>query len=243
MNLEKTRSRFRPSHSSLAMLCGATLLGTAASHAAVTAITSATVSGGDNQVRTLTSITVGGVTYGNLEGAVSASTTGTTRFWIETDPGSSNAALTGLTVSDGVLNSLASFQFGRLLTSSDMLFFFDLENDELGDAISVQLVNALGGDVGSPLGVSITGPRIFQDGFSNNGGAPIGGGTFGPTGSSFLVTDFTGDVTTATGFRVVQTDGIGVDPMLAGVTVIPEPGSVALAAGALCLGLLRRKRA
>jgi len=45
------------------------------------------------------------------------------------------------------------------------------------------------------------------------------------------------------GFRIIQGGTVNIDPMLGGLTVIPEPGSVALAAGALCLGLLRRKRA
>ena len=249
MKSQKTHSRFRPSRSPLAMLCGATLLGTMASHAAVSAITGVTVSGGDDQVRTLTSITVGGTTYNNLLGASSGTTTAGSRYWIQTDPGTSNATLAGLTISDGVLNSVASFQFGRTLTASDMLFFFDLENDDTGDAISIRLINSSGADVGDAalsIAASGFGSRVFTDGFSTNDGAVSGvlaGGTYGPIGTSFLVTDFSGDVSTATGFRIIQGGTVNIDPMVGGLAVIPEPGSVALAAGALCFGLLRRKRA
>ena len=219
-------------------------------HAAVTAVSSATFSGTTSQVRTLESVTIGTTTYSQLEGAVSVTLTRDTndmRYWIETDPGSNTAAVTGLTGSAGILNTLASFQFGRTLTAADTLFFMDLENDDEGDTIEIRLINAAGQDVGTAnIAIDGTqfGSRLYNASYQTNSaaGALTTAGTYGPLGVSFGVSDFSGDVSTATGFRIIQSDGVSVDPVIAGIAVIPEPGSAALAAGALVLGLLRRRR-
>jgi len=214
--------------------------------AAVMSIDSATFSGND-----VTSITVGAVPYGVLTGASPASTVppAPPRVWNSaggSDPLTSSVALSGLNATDGVLNADATFQFGRALGLNERLFFMDLDSAGFGDIATIQAVDAADAQIGDyaftlPSGGGSAGGNSYGPGLltytaSRSNGADLA--NFRLHGVSFTLGDLvgtTGDLASATGFRLVDRAGtVTVDPMVAGIAV-PEPSAAVTLLGAVAL--------
>lgn len=235
------------------------LLGTHAD-AAIMSVDAVTLDGTD----TIQSVTIGGVSYSNLLGATSASSA-TSDYYYRTsgsDPGSVNAALAGLRISDGALNSGATFQFGTPIGLDQTLFLMDIDTGAFGDVVQIRPVDSSGDFIGDYT-FTIADERTNGDGNGNESAMDTNG--FGPAlltykittstsgaltfdfrvhGFSFTLADLTGttgDLSQATGFTVINADGDSViDPAVGGL-IIPEPGSAALI-GFACSMLIGRRR-
>ena len=200
----------------------------------------------DNSGGTLTSVTVGGVFLADLIGPTSASTfpnASPPRLWNSvggTDPVTSDAALSGLIATNGVLNSNAAFHFGRTIGLDERLFFMELDartGSPVAEVVTFQAIDSTGAQIGDyqftlpDLGGGVTGgvagsnsygPRLLTYTASRSNGADLAG--FGIFGVSFTLADLmgtTGDLGTATGFQIVdQAGGLDVDPMVAGIAAV-----------------------
>jgi hypothetical protein len=252
--LEAEMTKRLPTMATCAIMLG---LAAAGAHAAVMPVDSATfdsaLAGGRMTVDTdhdLTSITVGGTTYTQLEGATASGVTGDFIFGTYQDNGGGqygpyDGAVSGLNMAFAVANMTAgTWQFASPLTRYVGFAFFELTG---GEAVELSLVDANDEVVGSFSSSS-------SSGYGPAVALPPGGGwyrplapnnsrfgeDFGPNGLFFTLDDFTGsgDLSTATGLRL---DGeSGIDPF-ALVAVVPEPATM----GLLALGglaVLARRR-
>jgi hypothetical protein len=235
------------------------LLAIPAGHAAAAGIDSATFLGspGADDPAILDSITVDGVIYDDLVGAVasgpSGSSLGSERYFtVGDDPGTSTAALSSLTLTDGVLNidNGVEFDFGVPVALDDILFITELQTAGSGpsDDITIAPIDAAGDPIGT---YSRTLNNIGADGgilrtadisrsVNTDPDDVLEGARF--YGSTFTLEVFvgngTGDLSLAEGITVL--DGQGTDVSAVG-RVIPEPASLALL-GLGGLGSLTRRR-
>ncbi len=239
---------WRP-HLVSALICAAAVA--THSYAAVLPVTDVTINpspAGDlNTNATITSITVDGVTYADLESITGVTFPGNPeRVWGQNaaDPGSDEAAVLGLNYGTGVLNVGANtnFQYGRTLAPDELLFI--IRDGKASESITLRLIDASNALVGS-YALNI-GSGEFQNTFSKQVDLKReSGGNLNNrdrTGESFRLSDFTGtgDLSTVTGFRVT-TNGSTFDVAAVGV-VVPEPTSLALVAvGCLCVFPRRRR--
>jgi len=171
----------------------------------------------------LISVTVGSNTYTGLTGATvsgAPSDTASSRLYWPTDgtePGDGNAAMGDLGVGDAQANggtdNDTTFQFGRVISSTDVMFFFDLNGD---DSPTLTLVDAAGDVIG---GATLTiaeatdwSSDLLTNTLASNHDPDA---NHAVNGTSFTLSDFAGSATDATGFMITTHDG--VDPILAAI--------------------------
>ncbi len=218
--------------------------------AAVLQIDSLTINpspAGDLKVdATIETLTIDGTTHDKLESITSVSLPGNReRMWGQnaTDPGSDDAAILGLNYGTGVLNVGAgtTFQFGRTLGSNEILFV--IRDGAPNTTITFVPVSGTSTIGNYTLSIAQGQFNTFSKrvDLKREGGANLNDRE--RAGTSFTLADFTGttgDLSTATGFRVT-TNGSGWDVAAVGV-VVPEPAS-AVMIGLSGLLFLRRRRA
>ncbi len=199
-----------------------------------------------------TSITVDGNAYTDLVGATASDTQASDgRFWEvgDTAPGTEDAALSGLYITDGLLNTSVGvkFQFGNSIGLDDILFVFEADaSPRTPDDITLGVIGSSGQVIGdytltlSDIGGSGTTNRLYGTyTIDRESGSNISGG--GVWGVAFTLAEFvgtTGDLSGATGLYLsVNTSG----DLTAVGRVIPEPASLILF-GLSGLIVLRRGR-
>ena len=221
-------------------------------HAAVIGIDSVSLDpspAGDLRVdAVITSITVDGIVYDNLESITDVSFPGNpVRMWglNADDPGSDEAAVLGLNYGTGVLNVGAgtNFQYGRTLGLDEILFVIR-DGAAVGN-ITLVAINASNQVIGN-RSLSLTSGQFNtlskEVDLQRESGSNLNDRE--RAGVSFTLDDFggtTGDLSTATGFRIT-TGGSTWDVTAVGVVVIPEPASLVLTAIGGLLLLPRRRR-
>lgn len=208
---------------------------------------------GDAAISTLT--TSEG-TFANLIGAAANTVvTSNTLSSVGTMPISANAAVSGLSVNDGVNNlQSGNFQFSAPLDENTRFFILESapQSSAVGDAATITLIDAFNMPVGTfSLSLSV---GDFTSSPANNTADALatltytsGQGTLTAKlgGVSFALADFSGDgdLSLVTGIRIVSTT---LDPNVVGMYSVPEPGTALLALvgiGGLVVGRRRHCRA
>lgn len=204
--------------------------------------------------RIIDSITVDSVVYSDLTSVSSVLfAADRERMWATdgTDPGSDAAAIVGLDYGTGTLNvdQGTEFRFGRTLAQSERVFIIRDGAPGVAETITLQAINLSNAvigtlaitidntDVGGSLGPGATLQR-------ESGAADLAGRD--RVGLSFLVSDIlgTGDKSQIAGLRVANSGNPSVwDVTAVGLAVIPEPGTLALAAAGGLMLLVRRRGA
>lgn len=247
------KSRYLPPTLSLVTIGGvSSLLAASPASAAVLPITSVTGTppftfpGPDVQVETtLTTLTTSEGTFTNLLGASASLVTGSFYFFLDVDPGSNDAALSGLSLTTSVPNAGDNADLFIPGSNTGMTFFaFELGSK---DNFVLQPIDSLGlpiGDLSLEITTGDLGPNVITAGPYNRSDNPNATGSAASvTGVTFMLDDFsgTGDLSDFAGFQYSDPSGTNTaDPVLFGA-IVPEPASLALlAVGSLCL--LRRGR-
>lgn len=184
-----------------------------------------------------------GATASNVVTTNSVSSLGST-------PASAAAAVTGLTLNDGI-NNLQSgdFQFALTLSADSRFFIVESapQSGSLGDAATITLINALNQQVGTySLTLSVS---DFTSSAANNTSSALatltytsGQGTLTAKlgAASFAFADFSGsgDLSQVTGLHISSTT---LDPNVVGMYYVPE-GNVAALLGLAATGLLFTRR-
>lgn len=186
-----------------------------------------------------TSITVDGNAYTDLVGAIASDAeTLDVRFWEfgDSDPVTENAAVSGLYVTDGLLNTSVDtkFQFGNSVGLNDILFVFEADaSPRTPDDITLGVIDVDGQAIGdytltlNDIGGSGNTNRLYGTfTIDRESGANISNG--GIWGVAFTLSEFagtTGDLADATGLYI--STNINADVTAVG-RVVPEPASLAL---------------
>ncbi len=234
-----------PKHHSLQALASTMAAAVAASalfaltpsaHADVAVIDSITSTGDgtDDQYGTISSLTVGSTTYGNLIAPTSVSATagGADFIWIDgtTEPTTVAAAVGGLGLDAGLLNTALTTQFGQVVTDADR--FFILVNQDvpsfpnpLLNQITVQAIDSLGDSVGGTLSIgniwtSDGSEKIVIDrNWNRTGGSTLTSRELYGIAFSLADLGLAGN-TTVTGFKYVDGGASGmIDPQTIGLAV------------------------
>lgn len=199
----------------------------------------------------LSSVTTAEGTYAVTSGAVTVTPSTANfgeRFWRGTDPGNDAAAVTGLSLSNGLLNlgtTTSRYDFGATFTAATRFFILDAAQAGTtgGDPATIELTNAAGAVLGTYsyglLGTSFGGALATINSSNRESGGNI---SLDYAGTWFSLADFTGtgDISGATGIRISNASGL--DPVIVGVFAVPEPTSALLGALGLSALALRRKR-
>lgn len=189
----------------------------------------------------ITELTAGGTTYGGLVGG--SGIDGSFYAWVDdgtNDPGSTQAAFEGLTISEMVANSGSwTSQFGQSLDGFDVLALIEYGGS---DVTTLQLVDADGNSLGDAVSIASGDYGVGllpADTTYQRSDATTKQITGNVGGVAIPLTDFNSDLTQATGVKV--SGNAGLDPVLVAVGLVPEPTSLALLAiGGLAA--LRRRR-
>ncbi|WFB34981.1 PEP-CTERM sorting domain-containing protein [Kiritimatiellota bacterium B12222] len=228
------------------------------SMAAVAPITAATFSGSVAGTVTdpvsFTSITVGGQVYSNLEyGTASYTGTLTNQYYYTAgeDPGTNLAALSNNILTDGILNipRYLSVNFGRAITSEDLIFVTELASNGAGETLALGLIDSsnerisgtavLFGDVGA----GGPGDLFTMNVLRSSGDNDING--VGVQGSGMFLSDFGSPGSTVPyGIYFSNSSENELDPSVVGLATIPEPSSIALVlvfAGVFVIRARRRR--
>jgi hypothetical protein len=202
----------------------------------------------------IASVTTPEGTFMNLVGATANNVvTSNTLSSVGTMPISAAAAVSGLTLNDGVNNlQSGNFQFSETIDDDTRFFLIESapQSSALGDFATVTLIDSLNNQVGTfSLSLSVSDFTASAAGNISNALATVtyttGQGTLTAKlgGVSFALADFsgTGDLGLVTGIRIVSTT---LDPNVVGMYTVPEPTTTALAVGSLLiLAGSRRRRA
>ncbi len=193
---------------------------------------------------TLLSVTTSAGTLTDLVGGTASGANGPIYFFQDFDPGSLNAAISGLSLTTASPNSSFQVLFNAAsgVTAASTFFIFEIGGD---DDFVITPIDANGATVGGGETLTINpsdyGPTVFTaqtPNRSNGGNASSNSPTEGVT---FTLDDF-GLSLAPTGFAGFQVaSGGSADPVFLGGTVIPEPASVSLVAVGI-VGLLSRRR-
>ncbi|MDF1754557.1 MAG: autotransporter-associated beta strand repeat-containing protein, partial [Verrucomicrobiales bacterium] len=184
-----------------------------------------TTSTGDGNDVDLESITRGGIAYTNLVGAVSAQATGGTIFHTEAAAPSASEALSGLRLSNGVLNPTSvDFTFNAPVNNDrTAIFFGEISTaSQIGDNIVIQPLDSNGAVI-ADWQLTIT-----EADYGDQGGAMSTsfGTSLYPRIASFLISDFEGGAGTLSdvaGIRVANasdSNSDDFDPNIAGTFVL-----------------------
>lgn len=201
----------------------------------------------------IASVTTPEGTFVNLVGATANNiVTSNTLSSVGTMPISAAAAVSGLSLNDGVNNlQSGNFQFSGTIDDDTRFFLIESapQSSALGDSATITLIDSLNNQVGTfSLSLSVSDFTASAAGDIANALATVtyttGQGTLTSKlgGVSFALADFTGtgDLSLVTGIRIVSTT---LDPNVVGMYSVPEPKTAALAAGGLLvLGGCRRQR-
>lgn len=232
----------------LTLLLGAT----GSSHAVVTSINSigytGTLSDGS---AVLTTVTTAGGTFNVTSGAVTVTSSAVSfgeRFWRGTQPANDAAAVTGLNLSNGLLNlgsSTSRYDFGTTFTESTRFFILDATQTftSRGDPATIELTNSAGTILGTytlALTASSYGGVLATVADTTREGT--GTVSLDYSGVSFALSDFagTGDLSSATGIRISNASNL--DPVIVGIYTVPEPSSAIMFSAAACGFAFIRKR-
>ena len=235
---------------------------TPSAHAAVLIDSITTTGDGTGgQYGSISSFTFGSTTYSNLIAptSVSATSGGSDFIWIDgtTEPTTVPAAIGGLGLDAGLLNTTLSSQFGQVVTDADMFFILVNQGPPSFPAVAiiqivVQAIDSGGNSVGGTttigdLSVPTDGTNkiVIDRDWKRTGGSTLTSRELYGVAFSLADLGLAGN-TTVTGFSFV--DGTGgqsgvMDPQTIGLAVaIPEPSSALLGGFGMLLLLRRRRR-
>jgi hypothetical protein len=203
---------------------------------------------------TVTGLTTSEGTFSNLIGATANGTVSSQiNNSLGTAPSSTDQAVSGLTVNDGINNLSATttgnnFQLGGPINSNTRFFIIESApvSGTIGDPVTVTLINASNATVGTYT-LSLTASQFTSSVAGNSSTAlatlqytsGVPANTANPSklgGVTFSLADFTGsgDLSTVTGIRLSSNDAL--DPNVVGSFSVPLPITDATYSGSFTAG-------
>jgi autotransporter-associated beta strand protein len=203
---------------------------------------------------TVTGLTTSEGTFSNLIGATANGTVSSQiNNSLGTAPATKDAAVSGLSVNDGINNLSATttgnnFQLGAPINSNTRFFIIESApvSGTIGDAVTVTLINASNATVGTYT-LSLSASQFTSSVAGNSSTAlatlqytaGIPANTANPSklgGVTFSLADFTGsgDLSTVTGIRLSSSDAL--DPNVVGAFSVPLPITDATYTGSFTAG-------
>ncbi|TWT85954.1 hypothetical protein Pla123a_07610 [Posidoniimonas polymericola] len=211
----------------------------APAYAVVAAVDSVALNLGANG-GTVSAVTVNDVILADLTLPTSAAADAIRTGWNAnggTDPVDASTALGNNVITDGLLNTNATFQFGQGIALNDVLVFMEIDT-QLSEGVTFFPVDSGGGKIGD---YSLTlanngdrssayGPQLVPGNYDLkivDVADPLA--NFNVRGVSFSLSDFSGsagNLSLAQGFRVEdELGGVGVDPSFAAIAAYLPPNA------------------